>query len=102
MEHELVVLLANLLYSRYQETDFSKLIPAIIFNFHDTGLLKEDFLAHWDSAEADATLAEHFLFVKEHNDSLRTAAKSTLDKILRPKESSESGSDSGSESGSED
>lgn len=101
MQHELLVLLANLLYTRYQETDFSKLIPAIIFNFHDTGLLKDDFLGAWDSEEQDSVLAEHFLFVKEHNDNLRTAAKSILDKILRPKESSDSGSDSGSESGSE-
>lgn len=98
MQHEIVVLLAHLLFEQNKEITYDKFVPTIMMKLYQNDILAKSFVKQWSSGELDNILTEHFLFDKERNEKLRTMAKQFLSFVESEdaKESSESDSDSSS------
>lgn len=94
MQHEIVILLAHLLFEQNKQVTYDKFIPTIMMKFYQAELIAKTFLKQWGSGEIDSILAEHFLFNRERNDRLRTLSKPFLEFIEKEDEESESENES--------
>lgn len=98
MQHEVIVLISNLMLETNKHVDYSKFVPTIMSHLNKNDILSEEFIMDWHSGKLDSILSQHFLFKRELNDKLKELALPFINHLKQQKEEEESSSEEKSDS----